>query len=889
MGTWDRSTRLGGIWRPRPAPGQAAIDFALGATLFLAPLWFGGRHDFGRLLYAITVAAGAAAWAVYRRGGATQGAAWSHAYSVLAASILLVALQLVPLPPSVLAAVSPGVAELLPCWGLAGSEGLQLGVWRTISTTPDATRVGLAVLLSHALLFCIAADRLRDANDIRRMLRAIGAASAAMAALGILQWLTSNGRLLWLYPHPQRDIGAAVQGVFANKNHFAHFVLLGLAPMLLCVQPVKPQRTRRRPPPAATHGAAARAFAARHGWHAAAAVALSAIVLSLSRGALVALLAAAATSGAVLLACGVVRWRRMAGVAAVLLVATVILTSGNTHAVQRRMGALAAGGVETLDGGGARRAIWMANLLAFRSNPWLGYGVGSHADVCPAFIGSPFEKEFTHAESGYLHTLTECGAAGGVLMLAAIALAISWCVRGVRRESDAGRLRAWAAVIAGLTASVCHALADFAWYVPACMCVTVLLAACALRLYQTRPLEGDAPATPPGAGRVPTAFAPLAASLAVALLWGPGLASLPWDRYLLASRHERQLQRQQLRTAGGPGPLTEQIAMLRSSMIDDLRDVLRWRPGHARARARMAGRLQQRFDEDLTRSPNAIGLLTLRDAALASGFSSRRATIDWLRRARGERVADLIEAYQHTRVALTRGPLQGDAYVYLANLSMLAPPAERDARAIIRQALRLRPRDGGVLFEAGRLAMTSGDAERALGYWKLAQQAPGGHRLSVLATLAPIVPAELYLREFQPAIKTVGAALRWYLRRGDTGDLAAIAGYAEAEADAGAARCQGPGYEAWAWRIASSAHTARGDPANALRCAEAAYRAAPTSYGVRRMLALAYAAAGRMDPAGTHARWCLSRQPDDAALAERVLSRRKRTGALAESGAARPR
>ena len=61
----------------------------------------------------------------------------------------------------------------------------------------------------------------------------------------------------------------------------------------------------------------------------------------------------------------------------------------------------------------------------------------------------------------------------------------------------------------------------------------------------------------------------------------------------------------------------------------------------------------------------------IRDAAIASQFPSREALSEWLGRAIGEHQKLLYRALWHARQAVMRCPLQGEAYLFLAELVFL--------------------------------------------------------------------------------------------------------------------------------------------------------------------------------------------------------------------------
>ena len=116
----------------------------------------------------------------------------------------------------------------------------------------------------------------------------------------------------------------------------------------------------------------------------------------------------------------------------------------------------------------------------------LGTGVGSFREVYPRYTDALLDDdlEYTHAENCYLQIAVETGVAGLALTLAGIVLCVAWCI--ARRQAIRSHaIEVCAAAIAGsLAAAAAHAMVDFVWYVPACMAMVAMLAACALRVRQ---------------------------------------------------------------------------------------------------------------------------------------------------------------------------------------------------------------------------------------------------------------------------------------------------------------------------------------------------------------------------------------------------------------------
>ena len=113
----------------------------LALTIVVAPLFMGGRHPVGRLVLVTLIGLQAVIW-MWRQASRRE-AQWmrSPLLPLWIAAVGWVALQLAPLPPALLAKLSPHVGENLPLWSPQFSA-VGLGEWNTISLTPVATLRG---------------------------------------------------------------------------------------------------------------------------------------------------------------------------------------------------------------------------------------------------------------------------------------------------------------------------------------------------------------------------------------------------------------------------------------------------------------------------------------------------------------------------------------------------------------------------------------------------------------------------------------------------------------------------------------------------------------------------------------------------------------------------
>jgi O-antigen ligase/tetratricopeptide (TPR) repeat protein len=900
------STRLNG-WLPTRQPttnGPSAADYLLRIVdaglcgiIFVAPYFFGGRHDLGRLLLTCLVTVTATAW--FARQALLPAARWPRttAYALLLMLAALVAAQIVPLPQDWLARLSPRTGQLLPMWtaqlpspaGRGQGEGAQQGTltpilshgereipdatfgpWQTLSLTPHETTKSLAMLLCYALLFVVVAGRVEDKSDAERLLRWLALSAALMAVFGLLQYFTSDGRFFWFYQHPHRSAKQSFSGPFINRNHFADFLVLGVGPLLAWLLHAVNQL--KRPQPRHNSPVVSKQWLTSWFLGTAAAVVVFAVLLSHSRGGAIVLLVAGTILVSTCLYRGIADRRFIYGLATLAILVTGWLSLYGYDAVVQRLDDFAEGSVDDIDQGGIRRMLWAANVAAFEAGWATGAGAGSHCDICPIYMPASFTKEYTHADNDYLQIATENGLGGIVLLAAALVLCSKWCLSGLARATDADVIRLLAAAAAGLAASIAHSCVDFVWYVPACMSVTVILAGCALRLSQlTR--AACYRVLPRGRWIERAAVAMLIGGWTVHTYLGPAVAAVYWDRYLRASVTNSEISRQQLTAlvANQPSTSAAEQEQLNGLMLSQLEQVVKWDPKFARAHLRLAARCVAQFDLLQQHAENAMNLAQIRDAIATSSFASTDELQSWLKRAVGANLQWLRRAAAEARTAAMLGPLQGEAYVYLSQLAFLDGTSPAVAQAYVDQGLLVRPHDADVLFEIGRQAILAGDVTAALNRWKQCFDDAGPHQRKIVYLLAGRIPAETFIATFQPDWRTLRDVWRRYCETGQQSDIDALLAYTTART-----QCETPDKNAipssyiWFWQ--SQLYAEAGRPADALNCLERANACDPRQFFIRRSLARALLDGGRFAEAEPHFRWCLARRPEDKSLAAALVT-----------------
>ncbi len=851
----------------------SVVDLGLVATVFLVPLILGGRVALGQFVLVALALGVTVCWtacqslrasAVWRRSATTP---------LLVVVVLLIGLQLVCLPAGILQMLSPKIAQILPMWGAAGDTSITLGTWSTISLTPAATRDALILVVAFVLLFITASQRVRETADVERLLRWMAIATVVLAVQGLAQRFVSNGKFLWCYDHACFNPDMWLSGSFTNRNHFAQFIALGVGPLIwwLFSGFAKPERHRH----SKAAGFGNSATVENDTWLRAMGlgIAVFAGLLSLSRGGAIAMLVAMLVSLAILYWAKMVGRRMMLGLSgAGLLVAVGLLIFGHETVTQRLE---SFGSMETLDGRAGRRQIWTADLKGIADYAAVGTGLGSHREVYPMYLANAETSqrmEFTHAENGYIQTALEGGAAGLFLVLIAGGLCGYWCFQALKRDDSRRTILCVAAIAGSLAASFVHSLFDFVWYIPGCMVVPVLLAACIERLSQPPSSQTDygdrgdhdespdatSPATAVTLGRPVWIVATGLLVFVGFFLLQNRLAVLQaepyWNRYLVLSR-----------TVDRGRELEDERASL-EAIVGQLEQVVRRLPDHTQAHAKLAAVHLRLFDYHDATDVCPMTLQQVRDAVNQSQFESTEAIRAWIGRAFAERGRHLYAALEHAHRAVRCNPLDGEAYVYLADLAFLEGCEGPGTAAYIAQGLKVRPYHGDVLFSAGLLA---GEPDRALELWKASFHAGRVHQQRLIKLLAPQLSADFLVETFQPDARSLGYVVRCYQDRGEPEQLAiARRHYANAcivEAQ------QHRGAEATDWLLKAAAAFGGLEQIDAqLQCLQEAVNRDTTHYQAHYQLGRCLHKSGRHQEAATHLQWCLQRRPKDQKLRKLV-------------------
>lgn len=312
-------------------------------------------------------------------------------YGLLGIAVLVVLVQLVPLPAELWTAL-PGRAAVAEAYAAIGADLPSLPV----SLAPYRSVMTLLAIIPGLAMF-VAVKLLRPSP--RWIAFAVAAGMVCSIALGAAQ--VAGGPESAAYLYPIHNDGAV--GLFANANHMGSLLLVSL-----------PFATALLVSTKADGGGSAQGRIAL----AVAALILVMVGIALNGSIAALALAVPVLIGSAALVPAAVRWRRLAlplaAATLVAAVAVVAITPIGTIAANIRSGS----SVRT------RSTIWQTTAEAIAETFPVGTGLGTFEPVYRRYEapGAVTSEYVNHAHNDYLELVLELGAAGAVLL----ALFVGW-------------------------------------------------------------------------------------------------------------------------------------------------------------------------------------------------------------------------------------------------------------------------------------------------------------------------------------------------------------------------------------------------------------------------------------------------------------------------------
>ncbi len=409
--------------------------------------------------------------------------------------VIGVAVQLVPLPAGLVAAVSPHSADIREAVRFA-PLGTPPPAYVTLSVNPDATLLSLGTVVLGVLSFWSARAVFNAGGGTRLFCKALAFLGALAAAMAVVQKAIAPRAALFVLISEARS--ASPFGAFINRNHFAAWLLMVAAPVAgyciarMRIHPTRRGRWRESIGQILSSGAIFTAIAA--------VFMIGVLLLTLSRSALAGLGAAALTGwllGKPRLQVERTNVPAVLGFAGTIIVLIVLFVDVDSWASRLEQSFSGSGEFDRL-------TIWRESLPIARDFWLTGTGAGTYSNAMTVYqqtrvwVGAM--QNWAHFNNAHSHYV-QIAAEGGLLLgLPAIWAFFSTATLGWRAvRADKGEMF-WVRIgaAAGLAGLAVQSIWEVALLMPANAVLAGMLAG--LLLYQREPGAARAavmPQTPP--------------------------------------------------------------------------------------------------------------------------------------------------------------------------------------------------------------------------------------------------------------------------------------------------------------------------------------------------------------------------------------------------------
>jgi O-antigen ligase len=316
------------------------------------------------------------------------------------------------------------------------------------TAAPQATQAAVLLWAAYAALLWSVPQVISTHEAARRYCRVLFGLGAALAAQGMLQAATGDGRLYWL--RPASNLG--VFGPYYNRDHAANLLLMtmsiGLGVLLSKIRP-------------ATDGPSSEQTRSLARLAAGVALLFAGIVVCGSRGALLAVPLAGAF--VVFLGAGFAkrsRARRLRAAGALAAAAFAVLFTF------RHVGAGADAGTVTDRAITERFFIYGDSWSWLRDTPLFGTGLGSFETVYPSYQDLDLRALAKHAHSDWLELALETGLFGLLAALCAAALVVLGAARAWLSAGSSEMRALIGGALGAAAAFAIHSLFEFSFQIP---------------------------------------------------------------------------------------------------------------------------------------------------------------------------------------------------------------------------------------------------------------------------------------------------------------------------------------------------------------------------------------------------------------------------------------
>jgi len=326
-------------------------------------------------------------------------------------------------------------------WPLLGLTGFGLVQYLTrYSVYPYLTKIELLKLAAYLMLFFLAGQAFRTAEQWRALVWFLLVLGFVVAVFGIIQHYTFNGKLYWVR---ELRYGGAPFGPYVNRNHFAGLMEL-IVPLGLTMLVLRGARRDQLPLVAL--------FTI---------LPIGALFLTASRGGIMTFLVQLGLLGMLALARTV--WRRqLAVITGVLILAGAFVAWLGVGRALERFAEFRSQEVSE-----ARRLVIIKDSWRiFLDHPLMGTGLGTLESVYPRYESAYDGKVVNHTHNDYVEALAETGVIGGLCCLAFL-VGLFYLVRTNLDSEQGPFIRAvHVGALVACVGLLVHSLVDFNLHIP---------------------------------------------------------------------------------------------------------------------------------------------------------------------------------------------------------------------------------------------------------------------------------------------------------------------------------------------------------------------------------------------------------------------------------------
>ncbi|MEE8386605.1 MAG: O-antigen ligase family protein, partial [Dehalococcoidia bacterium] len=397
--------------------------------------------------------------------------------------------QMIPLPAGARYLVAPNLeARELPAETVLAQPGVQgeaqSSRWRPLSIDPTATLDALLRFLAYVALFVVVYNLVDSRSRLLRMTGALVAFAFFVAFVGLIQDLSGVERV---YGIKTLRYGGSPYGPYVNHNHFAGLMemTIPLTFALLLRRILRPSSggvSARITSQGMSLPGADQPLGERAGQAILLGLALTvtsaALLLSLSRGGLIAL---ALSSGAVTVMLVIRgrlgRWQTaVVGLLAAVSVATFLWIGPNAVVNHFRR----AESVQNEPSLLGRLLVWRASAGIFENFPVAGTGLGTYASAFLPYYPMGTEQTWRDAHNDYVQLLVEVGAVGILAAAVGFFFLFVQLLGPILGRKEVGERLIYYGLCTGILSLLLHSLVDFNLHVPGNAAMFVVLLAMAL-------------------------------------------------------------------------------------------------------------------------------------------------------------------------------------------------------------------------------------------------------------------------------------------------------------------------------------------------------------------------------------------------------------------------